>query len=43
MFNIMVTGAKGQLGSEIRYISKSYDHRFYFLDIEEYDYPQSYQ
>jgi hypothetical protein len=33
----MVTEAKGQLASEIMYISKSYDHRFYFLDIEESD------
>lgn len=33
----MVTGAKGQLGSELREISYNYSHRFYFLDIEELD------
>lgn len=33
----MITGAKGQLGSELREISGKYSHMFYFLDIEELD------
>lgn len=33
----MVTGAKGQLGSELREISEKYSHKFHFLDIEELD------
>lgn len=33
----MVTGANGQLGSEIRSISKGYPFQFYFLDINELD------
>ena len=33
----MVTGAQGQLGSELREISYHYSHRFYFLDIAELD------
>jgi dTDP-4-dehydrorhamnose reductase len=35
--NILVTGAKGQLGSDLRDISGNYNHRFFFTDIEELD------
>ncbi|MEX2336226.1 MAG: dTDP-4-dehydrorhamnose reductase [Fulvivirga sp.] len=35
MFSILVTGAYGQLGSEIRQISPAYPYQFNFLDIEE--------
>lgn len=35
--NILVTGAKGQLGSEIQYLSQFYDFCFEFTDIEELD------
>jgi dTDP-4-dehydrorhamnose reductase len=34
---ILVTGANGQLGSEIRYLSSYSDHSFIFCDIEEMD------
>lgn len=34
---ILVTGAKGQLGSEIRELSSSSDYRFEFIDQEELD------
>jgi dTDP-4-dehydrorhamnose reductase len=37
MTNILVTGANGQLGSELRKISKDLDHHFYFTDIEHLD------
>ncbi len=38
MMNILVTGSKGQLGTEIKNISKDYpDYRFTFVDIEELD------
>ncbi len=37
MYNILVTGSKGQLGSELREISGKYLHKFYFLDVEELD------
>lgn len=34
---ILITGAKGQLGNEIKDISGSYDLKFLFTDIEELD------
>jgi dTDP-4-dehydrorhamnose reductase len=34
---IIVTGANGQLGSEIRSIAESYDYTFVFIDIGELD------
>lgn len=37
MFNILVTGANGQLGSEIREISKNYNYKFIFTDRDELD------
>ena len=37
MANILVTGANGQLGSELQNISTNTQHRFYFTDIEELD------
>ncbi|MBB6327943.1 dTDP-4-dehydrorhamnose reductase [Algoriphagus iocasae] len=37
MHNILVTGAKGQLGSEIRAISENYSFQFFFTDQEELD------
>ena len=37
MVNILVTGAKGQLGSELQEISKNLKHHFYFTDIDELD------
>ena len=36
--NILVTGAKGQLGNEIKIISEKYtDYKFTFADIEDFD------
>ena len=35
--NILVTGAKGQLGSEIQHLSQFHDFDFEFTDIEELD------
>lgn len=36
--NILVTGSKGQLGSEIQLASKSYsEHNFFFTDVETLD------
>ncbi len=35
--NVLVTGAKGQLGSEIQLLSSSQDFQFEFTDIEELD------
>lgn len=35
--NILVTGSKGQLGSEIIDLSKEYNYNFYFTDKEELD------
>lgn len=36
--NILVTGAKGQLGSEIKVLSKDFScHTYFFTDIEELD------
>jgi dTDP-4-dehydrorhamnose reductase len=37
MANILVTGANGQLGSELRVLSNDLDHQLYFTDIEELD------
>jgi dTDP-4-dehydrorhamnose reductase len=37
MANILVTGANGQLGSELRALSRPLKHQFYFTDIEELD------
>lgn len=37
MSNILVTGANGQLGSEIRELSTDYTYRFYFVDKIELD------
>lgn len=37
MHNILVTGAKGQLGSEIRATSQNYPFHFFFTDQEELD------
>ena len=35
MFNVLVTGSKGQLGSEIKKLSKNYSYNFFFTDKEE--------
>jgi dTDP-4-dehydrorhamnose reductase len=32
MFNILITGSNGQLGSEIKELSKNYDYNFFFTD-----------
>ncbi|PSL06331.1 dTDP-4-dehydrorhamnose reductase [Cecembia rubra] len=37
MKKILITGANGQLGSEISFLSKEYDHQFHFTDYEELD------
>jgi dTDP-4-dehydrorhamnose reductase len=37
MSNILVTGSRGQLGSEIRALSSSYNHNFFFTNREEVD------
>lgn len=37
MFNILVIGSKGQLGSEIQVLSNSYDYNFFFTGKEELD------
>ena len=37
MANILVTGANGQLGSELQVLSKNLKHHFYFTDIDELD------
>jgi dTDP-4-dehydrorhamnose reductase len=37
MLNVLVTGANGQLGSEIRDVSKNYDYKFTFTDRENLD------
>jgi dTDP-4-dehydrorhamnose reductase len=36
MLNVLVTGANGQLGSEIRDVSKNYDYKFTFTDRENF-------
>ena len=38
MENILITGAKGQLGSELKVLSqKNPSYNYYFTDIEELD------
>ena len=37
MYNILVTGSKGQLGSEIKELSVEYQDNFYFTDRNELD------
>ena len=37
MNNILVTGSKGQLGSEIRELSSNYDYKFFFTDRDSLD------
>ena len=38
MKTILITGANGQLGNELRLIEKNYpDYRFLFTDVEELD------
>lgn len=37
MFKVLVTGSKGQLGSEIEELSASYDYDFIFVDRDELD------
>ncbi len=37
MHNILVTGSNGQLGSEIKELSKDYNYTFYFTDRETLD------
>ena len=37
MINVLVTGAKGQLGSELQALSKEYNYNFYFTDRESLD------
>ncbi len=37
MHNILVTGSKGQLGSEIKELSKSYNYNFFFTSKNELD------
>ena len=37
MLNILVTGSKGQLGSEIEELSTSYDYKFFFTDKNDLD------
>ena len=40
MRNVLVTGAKGQLGSELQLLSKEYEGSFYFTDKESLDITQ---
>ncbi len=35
--NILVTGANGQLGSEVRELSSKYDYNFFFTDVNSLD------
>jgi dTDP-4-dehydrorhamnose reductase len=35
MHRILVTGANGQLGSELRFLSENYPYQFYFTDVEQ--------
>lgn len=37
---VLVTGAKGQLGSEIRFLSPQYNYEFQFIDLDELDLTQ---
>jgi dTDP-4-dehydrorhamnose reductase len=42
MINILVTGSKGQLGSELREISSKYQYKFFFTDRESLDISDTY-
>ena len=35
--NILVTGANGQLGNEMRIVAKSLSHNFLFTDVSQQD------
>jgi len=37
MLNILVTGSKGQVGSELQVLSKAYDYNFFFTDRNSLD------
>lgn len=37
MFNVLVTGSNGQLGSEIRELSSNYEYNFFFTSRDELD------
>ena len=37
MNNILVTGSKGQLGSELRELSSNYQYNFFFTSRDELD------
>ena len=37
MLNILVTGANGQVGSEIRELSLENEHKFFFTDSQDLD------
>lgn len=37
MYRILITGANGQLGSELRFLSENYSYEFYFTDVEQLD------
>jgi dTDP-4-dehydrorhamnose reductase len=37
MFNILVTGSNGQVGSEIKELSSNYPYKFYFTNKKELD------
>ena len=37
MLNILVTGANGQLGSEIKELSSKYEYKFFFTDSQDLD------
>ena len=37
MFNIFVTGSNGQLGSEIKELSKDYNYNFFFTTRDDID------
>lgn len=37
---VLVTGAKGQLGNEIRFLSPQYNYKFQFIDFDELDLTQ---
>ena len=35
--NILITGANGQLGNEMRLVSKHSTHRYFYTDVDELD------
>jgi len=44
MIRILVTGANGQLGSQLKMIADSYNNfSFFFTDLPEFDISSSYQ